>query len=322
MHIMTRTGLVWSDSFLEHETGPHYPERPERLSGIRGRLERAGVFNKTVSVEPFEADLALIERVHSPEYIERFRQRSERGLPYVDTVECPLCPRTYYAARQAVGAMIRACDEVMAGRLDSVFCAVRPPGHHAEADKAYGFCYFNNIAIAAEYLRHEHGLERIAILDWDVHHGNGTQHHFEADPNVLFCSIHQHPRTLFPGTGFEDERGQGPGTGATLNCPMMPGSTDDHYYRAFDRQILPAIAEFKPQFLLISAGFDAHLDDPLAHMDLSTEAFDWMTVQSVRLMRELGHPRVVSVLEGGYNLDALADCIQAHLEGYHHSELR
>lgn len=322
MHIMARTGLVWSDCFLEHETGPHYPERPERLSGIRPRLERAGVFTKTVPIEPFEADLQLVERVHTLEYIERFRQRSERGLPYVDTVECPLCPRTFAAARQAVGGMIRACDEVMAGRLDSVFCAVRPPGHHAEADKAYGFCYFNNIAIAAEYLRHEYGLERLAILDWDVHHGNGTQHHFEADPNVLFCSIHQHPRTLFPGTGFEDERGRGAGSGTTLNCPMMPGSTDEHYYRAFDRQILPAIAEFKPQFLLISAGFDAHLDDPLAHMDLSTEAFDWMTVQSVRLMRELGCPRVISALEGGYNLDALADCIQAHLEGYMHSELR
>lgn len=313
---MAKTGLVWSDRYTEHDPGPHYPERPERLSGIKPRLSRAGLFQATVPVEPTPADFEAVERVHYPTYIDRFRQRCERGLPYIDTVECPLCPSTFEIARLAAGGTIRACDEVMAGRLDSVFCAIRPPGHHAEADKAYGFCYFNNVAIAAEYLRFEHHLKRVAILDWDVHHGNGTQHHFEDDPDVLFISIHQHPRTLFPGTGFEDECGIGPGLGTTLNCPMMPGSTDEHYHRAFDRQILPKIAEFKPEFLLISAGFDAHVDDPLAHMDLSTQAFDWMTVQAVRIMREVGHPRIVSVLEGGYNLDALADCIQAHLEGF------
>lgn len=319
---MGETGLVWSSRYLEHAPGPHYPERPERLSGIYRRLERAGVFRNTKIIEPTAADLSLIERVHSPEYIERFRQRCERGLPYIDTVECPLCPQTFDVAREAVGGMLRACDEVMSGRLESVFCAVRPPGHHAEIDRAYGFCYFNNLAIAAEYLKHEHGLERLAILDWDVHHGNGTQHHFEADPDVLFISIHQHPRTLFPGTGFEEEKGTGPGVSTTLNCPMMPGGTDEHYHRVFDRQVLPRIAEFKPEFLLISTGFDAHIDDPLAHMELSTEAFDWMTVQAVRIMRELGKPRIVSVLEGGYNLDALADSILAHLEGLRLSEPR
>ncbi|HOA72028.1 MAG TPA: histone deacetylase [Phycisphaerae bacterium] len=312
---MTQTGLVWSEHYLEHDPGPHYPERPDRLSAIKPRLERAGIFASTTPVEATIADLALIERVHSPAYIERFRTRCERGLPYVDTVECPLCPATFETARRAVGGVIAACDAVMAGRCESVFCAVRPPGHHAEVDKAYGFCYFNNIAIAAEYLRHEHGLRRMAILDWDVHHGNGTQHHFEADPDIFFVSIHQHPRTLFPGTGFEDERGIDAGLNATLNCPMMPGCIDEHYHHVFEEQILPRIAEFRPEFLLISAGFDAHVDDPLAHIDLSTDAFEWMTVQSVRLMRELGHPRIVSVLEGGYNLDALADCVLAHLQG-------
>ncbi|OPZ68600.1 MAG: Histone deacetylase-like amidohydrolase [Verrucomicrobia bacterium ADurb.Bin474] len=160
------------------------------------------------------------------------------------------------------------------------------------------------------------------VVDWDVHHGNGTQHHFEEDPNTLFISIHQHPLTLFPGTGFEEEVGIGAGVGTTLNCPMMPGGDDAHYHRVFERQVLPRLAEFKPQFLLISAGFDAHVDDPLANMKLSTEAFDWMTVQSVRLMRELGCPRIVSVLEGGYNLDALSDCVQAHLEGMMTPETR
>ncbi|MBI4579922.1 MAG: histone deacetylase [Planctomycetes bacterium] len=309
-------GLVWSDRYADHDTGPHHPERPARLSGIKERLAHAGVFTSTVPIAPAAVDLALVQRVHSAAYIERFRQRCEGELSYIDTQECPLCPRTFEVARLAAGGVLKACDEVMAGRVESAFCPVRPPGHHAETDRAMGFCYFNNVAIAAEYLRQEYRLGKVAILDWDVHHGNGTQHHFEADPSVLFVSLHQHPLTLFPGTGFEDEVGIGPGVGTTLNCPMMPGSTDEHYHRAFERQVLPRIAEFGPEFLLVSAGFDAHVDDPLAHVDLSTEAFEWMTVQAVRLMRELGRPRIVSVLEGGYNLDALADCILAHLQGY------
>lgn len=311
-----KTGIVWSDRCLEHDTGPHHPERPARLSGIREKLTRAGAFSSTARIEPALVSLESVQHVHAPDYIERFRLRSENGLPYLDVSECPLCPATFEIARLAAGGMIAACDEVMAGRIESAFCAVRPPGHHAERSKAYGFCYFNNIAIAAEHLRHIYGIQRLGILDWDVHHGNGTQHHFEADPNVLFVSLHQDPRTLFPGTGFDEETGIGPGTGTTLNISMMPGSDDGHYYRAFERQILPRMSDFAPEFLLISAGFDAHVDDPLANIDLSTEAFEWMTVQCVRLMRELGKPRIVSVLEGGYNVDALGDCILAHLQGY------
>lgn len=311
---MTTTGLLWSNRYIEHDTGPHHPERPARLSGIHDRLEKAGLFKRTLAIEPRAVDLALVARVHRPEYIERFRQRVERGLSYIDTQECPLCPVTFEIARLAAGGTLAACDAVTQGQVRSVFCAIRPPGHHSEADRAMGFCYFNNIAIAAEYLRHEHGLSRVAIVDWDVHHGNGTQHHFEADPSVLFCSIHQHPRTLYPGTGFEWEAGTGAGAGTTLNCPMMPGSTDEHYYRAFDRLILPKISEFRPEFILISAGFDAHTDDPLANIELTTEAFEWMTLQTGRLANELGCPRIVSVLEGGYNIDALADCILAHVE--------
>jgi acetoin utilization deacetylase AcuC-like enzyme len=316
MSINTSTGIVWSDRYVEHDTGPCHPERSSRLSGIEDKLARAGAFSTTLHIEPVPVDLEAVYRVHEPDYVKRLHQRSENGLPYIDSVECPLCPVTYQIALLAVGGTIRACDEVMAGRIESAFCAVRPPGHHAEAAKAYGFCYLNNIAIAAEYLRHAYGLKRVAILDWDVHHGNGTQHHFEADPDVLFISLHQDPRTLFPGTGFEDEVGVGPGTGATMNFPMMPGSGDEDYFRAFEQQILPRMSEFAPEFLLISAGFDAHADDPLANMGLSTEAFEWMTVQCVRLMHELGRPRIVSVLEGGYNIDALGDCILAHLQGY------
>lgn len=311
---MARVGLVWSDRYLKHDTGPHHPERPARLGAIKDRLGRVSLLTSTLAIEPTPAELPSIERVHTPEYVQRFAQRCERDLGYVDTQECPLSSATFEISRLAVGGILAACDAVMADRIDSAFCAVRPPGHHAEADRAMGFCYFNNIAIAAEHLRHVHGLQRIAILDWDVHHGNGTQHHFEADPDVFFCSIHQHPQTLFPGTGYEDEIGVGAGKGTILNCPMMPGSDDSHYYRAFERSILPRIAAFKPEFLLISAGFDAHMDDPLANMNLTTDAFAWMTAQSAKLMHELGHPRIVSVLEGGYNLDILSDCVQAHLE--------
>ncbi len=312
---MATTGIVWSDQYVLHDTGPHHPERAERINAIHDRLQTSGILAKTTRILPEAIDLKFVERVHSVDYIERLRLRSERELSYIDTQECPLCPLTFEVSRLAAGGMIKACDEVMAGNLESAFCPVRPPGHHAEHERAYGFCYLNNIAIAAEHLRNEYGLKRIAILDWDVHHGNGTQHHFEADPDVFFCSLHQDPRTLFPGTGFANEVGTGPGAGATLNIPMMPGSTDEHYHRAFDRQVLPRIAEFRPEFMLVSAGFDAHVDDPLAHMGLSTQAFEWMTVQALQLMRELGQPRLVSVLEGGYNLDALADCVEAHMKG-------
>jgi acetoin utilization deacetylase AcuC-like enzyme len=214
----------------------------------------------------------------------------------------------------AAGGVVNAADAVARGEAGRAFCAVRPPGHHAERSNAMGFCFFNNVAIAAEYLRHQHGIERIAILDWDVHHGNGTQHYFEADPNVFFCSIHQHPDTLYPGTGYAEERGTGAGMGATLNVPMAPGSGDEEYRRAFETTILPALDRFRPEFLLISAGFDAHRADPLGHIKLSTEMFGWMTLHAMELARRHCGGRIVSVLEGGYDLTALADSVQAHLE--------
>lgn len=311
---MGSTGLVWQDRYLDHETGPHHPEQPDRLSGIRQHIECAGLFKRCPAIEPIMPREEWILRVHSPQHVERLDQRRRRGLPYIDTQECPLCPATAEVARLAVGGVVAACDAALSGQIASAFCAVRPPGHHSERDRAMGFCYLNNVAIAAEYLRHEGGLDRVAILDWDVHHGNGTQHQFEADPSVLFISLHQHPRTLYPGTGFEEEVGVGPGRGTTLNCPMMPGSTDEHYHRIFDTRVLPALAEFRPQFLLISAGFDAHADDPLANLRLSTGAFEWMTARVCGLAAELGSIPIVSVLEGGYNIDALADCIVAHME--------
>ena len=311
---MAQTGLVLSDRYTEHDTGPHHPERPERIRAIAERMERAGLLAETARIEPPLIDPSLIELVHPAEYVSRVSHACETRAGFIDTPECPLSEASFEIARLAAGGLLAAVDAVMAGRLHNAFCAVRPPGHHAERRCAMGFCYFNNVAIAAEYLRAHHRLGRVAIVDWDVHHGNGTHHHFDRDPNVLYCSVHQDPHTLYPGTGFDWEQGLDAGTGTTLNVTMAPGSGDDEYRRAFEERILPAIDEFRPDFLLISAGFDAHRSDPLANIMLTTEAFGWMT-RRLRLQAEsLCKGRVVSVLEGGYDLNALADSAQAHVE--------
>lgn len=310
----SKTAVVLSARYLEHDTGPYHPERPARLEAICEHFRDRGVMEVVNLIEPVPADLALIQRVHEPEYVERFRQACEQHLDSVDTLECPVSPQSFEVARLAAGAAVTAIDAIMAGTIRNAFCPVRPPGHHAERGFAMGFCYFNNAAIAAEYLRSRYGLERVAILDWDVHHANGSQHHFEADPDVLVCSIHQHPYTLFPGTGFEYEKGCGAGVSATINVPMMPGSGDDDYRRAFDSKILPALEAFKPQFLLVSTGFDAHRDDPLAQIELTTSAFAWMSAQAVAVADSLCDGRLVSVLEGGYDLQTLAECSRVHVE--------
>ena len=311
---MSRAGLVLFDRYMDHDTGPHHPERPARIGALLERMEQVSLRSRTEAIEPRLIDLSLVEKVHPSDYISRVRSACQERAGFIDTPECPLCDVSFEIARLAAGGVAAAVDAVMAGRVQNVFCGVRPPGHHAERRRAMGFCYFNNVAIAAEYLRAHHGVDRVAIVDWDVHHGNGTQHHFERDPDVLYCSLHQDPRTLYPGTGFEWENGTGAGTGTTLNIPLEPGSGDDEYRWAFEERILPAVSEFKPGFILISAGFDAHRDDPLAHISLTTQAFGWMTGKLRALAESLCDGRVVSVLEGGYDLRALADSVQAHVK--------
>ncbi len=224
-----------------------------------------------------------------------------------------ICPESFEIARLAAGAAVNAVDAVMAGRVRNAFCAIRPPGHHAEHGMSLGFCLFNNVAVAAQSLLDRYALSRLLILDWDVHHGNGTQHTFEADPRVLFTSIHGHPGILYPGTGYARERGTGAGEGFTINCPMMPPSSDTEYRKVFDDPILPAIERFRPEFVLISAGFDAHALDPLAPLELPTESFGWMTDAVLDVARRHASGRLVSLLEGGYSLEALADCVTLHL---------
>jgi acetoin utilization deacetylase AcuC-like enzyme len=198
----------------------------------------------------------------------------------------------------------------MNGQLDNAFCAVRPPGHHAEKNRALGFCFFNNVAVGATYLLEHHGLERVAIVDWDVHHGNGTQHLFEADPRVFYLSVHEDPEFCYPGTGFAKEVGKGPGKYYTLNLPFPPRSGDWEYVEAMKKIGLPRLREFDPQFLLISAGFDAHESDPLAHMKLTQEGYRKMGHLLLDLAQETAGGRVVGVLEGGYNLEVLAQCVE------------
>jgi acetoin utilization deacetylase AcuC-like enzyme len=311
---MSGTGLFYSDQFIFHDTGPNHPERPARMPAIRDRLTASGLRDRMESIEFEPIDVGLVTGVHSPSYIERFAKQCFTGGFTLDSADCVMCPETYDVARLAVGAGVTAVEAAMAGKIRNAFCPVRPPGHHAERDRAMGFCYFNNIALAAERLITHHGIERIAILDFDVHHGNGTQHQFDPDPCVLFCSIHQHPATLFPGTGHAEERGIGPGDGTTLNVPMTPGAGSDDYREAFDELIWPAIDAFQPQFLLFSAGFDAHRLDSISMIRLETDDFGWITREALALAEKHCEGRAVSFLEGGYHLDALADSVQAHVE--------
>ena len=308
------TGLLLDDRFGQHDTGRGHPERPQRLAGLTARIEAEGLLKRVRRIEPKPVDLEHLERVHTPAYIERVANTCRGGRPFIDTPDSAICPKSYDIARLAVGGLLAAVDGVMNGELRNAFCAVRPPGHHAEADVSMGFCLFNNVAVAARYLRHRWKLDRVLILDWDVHHGNGTQHTFDDDPSVFFCSLHEHPNHLYPGTGFEHETGVGPGEGTTLNLTMMPRACDDDYRRAFTEKFLPAAEAFKPEFVLVSAGYDAHRRDPLAHIELTDEAFAWMTTEILQFARTHCQGRLVSTLEGGYDLTALATCAAEHVE--------
>ena len=314
MTVQSRTGILLDDRYQQHRTGPSHPERPDRLRALSAKIDEQGLLPTLRRIEPMPADTDRIESVHSPKYVERVRQACEAGAPFVDAPDSAICPASYDIARLAVGGLLAAVDGVMRGELANAFCAVRPPGHHAERALSMGFCLFNNVAIAAKHLQRQWGLSRVLILDWDVHHGNGTQHTFEDDPSVFFCSMHQHPAYLYPGTGYATERGTGPGEGTTLNLPMMPGAGDADYRKAFEESFAPAAEAFKPEFILVSAGFDAHRRDPLAQIELSDDAFAWLTAETLALANRVCNGRLVSTLEGGYDLDALATCAAAHVQ--------
>ena len=296
---------------LEHQVPAGYPELPARLEGILGGLEEAGMLIEEAGEH--EATSKAIEAVHDPDYVRRFEQAVADGQSFIDTGDNPLSAGSWLAARAAVDACLSAADWVHAGKGRRGIAAVRPPGHHAERSMAMGFCYFNNVAVTAEYLRRIHGYGRLAIVDFDVHHGNGTQHLFEDRGDVLYLSIHQHP--FYPGTGTAPERGRGDGTGATLNVPLPEGCGDEVYREVFEKVALPSLRQFAPEILLISAGFDAWSADPVGGMQVSLQAFrDWGRWLG-KLADELCRGRVLVTLEGGYDLLALPELTLAHLQG-------
>lgn len=308
-----RTGLLYDPRFLEHRTGPDHPEQPVRLLAIMQAIQAAGLSDRLTMLRARRAGLGAVCAVHDEQYVDRLREVCETGGRFIDEPDSAVCPASYNVALLAAGGVLSACDAVMTGRVRNAFCAVRPPGHHCLPDRSMGFCLLNNVAIAARYLQRRHRLARVLILDWDVHHGNGTQQIFQTDGSVFVCSLHEHPGFLYPGTGYSFERGEGPGAGCILNLPMLPGATDATYRAAFLNSVLPAALAFEPQFVLVSAGFDAHRNDPLATLDLTDSGFAWMTRQAKALARRCCAGRLVSVLEGGYHLPALGACVVRHL---------
>lgn len=290
---MARTALITSDVCLRHMTGTYHPETPGRLVAIQQAIEAAQLQLPTLDSPPAtEADLL---RVHTPEHIDRVKYHCRTGVRYPDP-DTVMGPGSWEAALFAAGAGIAACKAVLAGTYDNVFCAVRPPGHHAESDRAMGFCLFNNVAVTARWLTEVAGLQRVAIVDWDVHHGNGTQHSFYFDPNVYYVSLHEFGN--YPGTGLATDHGEYQNN---LNIPMPAGSGPEAWLTALREQVVPALTAWAPEFLLVSAGYDAHLSDPLAAQVLDTATYGTMT----RLLLPLAGGRMVALLEGGYDLDAL-----------------
>ncbi len=296
---------------LLHSNGAGHPERPERLPAIRDHLEATGLLRRLLRMESPEAcPTERLLRVHGAAHIERVRRACDRAPAMLDP-DTAVSSGSWEAALRSAGAALLACDAVIEGRAASAFVATRPPGHHAESDRAMGFCLFNNAAIAARYLQDRHRLARVFIIDWDVHHGNGTQQIFEADDTVFYFSTHQFP--FYPGSGAGSETGRGAGAGFTLNVPLAAGSGDAVYLDVFETILVPALERFRPDAILISAGFDAHADDPLAGMMLTSGGYGKLTAIVREAADHLCGGRIVSLLEGGYDLKALGASVAAHL---------
>lgn len=311
------TAFITHSEYMTHDTGPYHPERPARLRAILDRLaeiragDPASPLNSLLSLTPQSAGLEWITSVHASAYVEAVSDWCRTGYTELPVGDTAISEMSYEVALLAAGGCLTGVDAVMDQRTSNAFCAVRPPGHHAEYDRGMGFCLFNNVAIATRYAQRRYGLDRVLIIDWDVHHGNGTQHLFDNDPTVFYISIHQSPH--YPYTGLVGETGVGKGEGFTLNIPVRAGAGDEVYLPAFKEQIIPAVRKFNPAFILISAGFDAHRDDPLSDTMVTDEGFEEMIRMVRDLARQCCNGRLVSVLEGGYDIAALVRCIERHL---------
>ena len=301
-----KTGFVYHPDYLNHDTGPNHPERPDRLRASLAALQQSDIWEQLHRIEPIPASTAQLVYVHESTYPEHIKQHCEAEIPL--TYDTSVVKASFDIALLSTGGVLRAANAVATGAVKNAFAMVRPPGHHATPNRSMGFCLFNNIAITARYLQREHGVGKVAIVDWDVHHGNGTQDIFYEDESVFFFSIHQSP--LYPGTGSSYERGSGKARGTTLNVPMPAGSGDSEYAEIFTDVLIPALQDFSPEFTLISAGFDAHYLDPLAGIELTAAGFSTLT----DLILEFAEGRVISALEGGYSLEGVSESVVAHVE--------
>ncbi|GIW43578.1 MAG: histone deacetylase [Candidatus Binatia bacterium] len=303
---MVPTAIVIDQSYARHQPGRHHPERPERITTLVAWAEEM-----RDSVEALSARYATVEeicRVHEPAYVQRVAATAQQPLTHFDP-DTAACSDTYDTARLAAGGLLTLIEAVVQGGVKNGFALVRPPGHHAEVQRAMGFCFFNNVAIGAEHLRHRFGVERVLIVDWDVHHGNGTQHFYERDPNVLYLSLHQWP--LYPGTGALAEVGVGPGEGFTVNLPLSAGTGDAEIYHLAQQILRPIALAFRPDFVLVSAGFDGHRRDPLADLALTDLGYRYLARTLIEVADATAGGRIALVLEGGYDLTALVQCTDA-----------
>jgi len=306
------TILFFDPLFLRHETAGS-PEQPARLVVIQNRLENAGLVARCMkgTYQPLTPE--AVNEIHAPQVAAHARQLAEAGGGWLEA-DTFMCPESYHVALAAAGACVAGVDQVMRGVDRTALALVRPPGHHATPTHSMGFCLFNNVALAAQHVRKAFGLERILIVDWDVHHGNGTQDVFWADPTVSFLSIHRYGRGFYPGTGAADETGAGAGLGRTANVPVRFGTPRTEYLSMCRNAVEKAADKIKPDLVILSAGFDAHRRDPIGSLGLETEDFTDMTRIVLAVADTHAKGRLVSCLEGGYNLEALAECVQAHLE--------
>ena len=304
------TGILYHDIFLKHNTGIGHPDRPSRVSVIVEALKKKQYAGLLQWVEPRSATEEELAYVHSARYIKRVREACAQGPQNLDSPDTPVSRESFEAALYAAGAVITAVDDVLAGKYTSAFCPVRPPGHHARYSTAMGFCLFNNIAVAARHLKYAHNIHKILIVDFDVHHCNGTEEMLAGDNDILLCSMHQHPH--YPGTGFTSRLYSH--SGGILNAPMPPGATDKDYLRVMKGRLADQVNMFMPEFVLVSAGFDAHIDDPLGDINLSTEAYYTITKEIVAFANFHCEGRVVSTLEGGYNLNVLSEAGARHVD--------
>jgi acetoin utilization deacetylase AcuC-like enzyme len=306
--------LLYTDPvFLKHETGDH-PETPARLRSITARLDRAGLPGKCKAGVYHPLTKEAVAKVHAPVQLMRIKQLTQHGGGSIDP-DTVVSADSWDVALAAAGACVAAVDAVLKGPERNALCLVRPPGHHATPTKSMGFCLFNNIALAARHAQEAHGVDRVLIVDWDVHHGNGTQDIFYEDPRVMFFSIHRYGHGFYPGTGAATETGRGNGLGHTLNAPIRYGTPRKEYHDHFTRALENAADKMKPQLVLVSAGFDAHAKDPVGSLGLETEDFAPLTRQVLEVAKAHAGGRLVSCLEGGYHLGALAESVQVHLEG-------